>query len=346
MDVTNVLQCAGVSPPATTPLVTWSQDEFRHFGHRFQKTRHRLSDTGLFTDAALAKLIDEYPRHLLQAFVMGSDPSRMDENVPVDTTGVAGVAVIEAVKRGRLWFKLLRIQDWGGPYASVVHQLYDELAHESPNFAPLSVRAVLFFGSTGSQVYFHVDSKPNMLWHIRGRKRFWLYPALDTELVTQEALEDVYMMVTDEDVPFRAEFDRRATLFELEPGDALSWPHNSPHRVEVTEGMSVSLGTLHETTASVRRSHVVCANALLRNKLGLQRLSMKEHGLSALAKSFGYRAARRLGVLSDALPKPYRTPYVIDPAERLGVRKLSNAVLTEFARGPQRREPQAGTMTE
>jgi hypothetical protein len=346
MDVTNAPSRADVSLPAGAPLLTWSQEEFRHFGRRFQKTRHRLGDTGLFTDSALVRLIDEYPRHLLQAFVMGSDPARMDENLPVDTTGVTGAAAIEAVKRGRLWFKLLRIQDWRGPYATVVRQLYDELARQSPGFMPLTLGAVLFFGSTASQVYFHVDSKPNMLWHIRGRKRFWLYPALDTDLVTQEALEDVYTMVTDEDVPFRAEFDRRATLFELEPGDALSWPHNSPHRVEVTEGMSVSLGTLHETATSIRRSHVVCANALLRKKLGLQSLSMNEHGFGALAKSFGVRAARRLGIGAAAPHKPYRTSYLVDPDERLGVRELPEVVFTEFARGPQRKDPSTGAPSE
>src|SRR3982750_356908 len=78
-------------------LVPWSKEEFSHFGRRFQKTRHRLTDTGLFSDDALARLIDAYPRHLLQAFVMGVDPAHMEENIPVDTTGVSGADAIEAV---------------------------------------------------------------------------------------------------------------------------------------------------------------------------------------------------------------------------------------------------------
>jgi hypothetical protein len=317
-------------------LVPWSDEEFRQFGRRFQKTRHRLGETGLFTDEALARLIDSYPRHLLQAFVMGVDPTHMEENLPVDTRGVSGPDVLEAVKRGRLWFKLLRIQAWEGPYADLVERLYKELAQHSPGFNALTTGAVLFFGSTGSQVYFHVDSKPNMLWHIRGRKNFWLYPALDTALVSQECLEDVYNMVTDEDVPFNDEFDQRASLFELTPGDALSWPHNSPHRVLVTEGMSVSLGTLHETDDSVRRTHVICANALLRAKLGLKNPSMAERGLLPSAKAFMFRAARRAGLVPKSPPhKAYKTPYVLDRSGPLGVRQLAEPVLTEFAQGPQ-----------
>jgi Cupin-like domain len=316
-------------------LVPWSEEDFRQFGRRFQKGRHRLADTGLFSDEALARLIDAYPRHLLQAFVMGVDPRHMEENIPVDTKGVRGADAIEAVKRGRLWFKLLRIHEWKGPYAETIYQLYQELARRSPGFKPLTTGAVLFFGSTGSQVYFHLDAKPNMLWHIRGRKRFWLYPALDTSLVSQKCLEDVYNMVTDEDVPFREEFDKRATMFELEPGDVLSWPQNSPHRVMVTEGMSVSLGTLHETRESFRRSYVICANALVRDKLGMQNLSMAERGLVPSVKAFMFRVVRRLGLVSKAAPrKDYRTSYILDPTGELGVRRLAQPVQTEFSRGP------------
>ncbi len=88
----------------------------------------------------------------------------MDENIPVDTTDVSGEAAIEAVKRGRLGFNDFRIQEWRGAVRSgCLPQLYDELARQSPGFMPLTLGAVLFFGSTASQVYFHVDSKPNML---------------------------------------------------------------------------------------------------------------------------------------------------------------------------------------
>lgn len=317
-------------------LVPWSSEEFSQFGRCFQKTRHRLTDTGLFSDDALARLIDAYPRHLLQAFVMGVDPAHMEENMPVDTTGVSGADAIEAVKRGRLWFKLLRIHEWQGPYADIIDRLYLELARGSAGFKPLTKSGVLFFGSTASQVYFHVDSKPNMLWHIRGRKRFWLYPALDTHLVSQKCLEDVYNMVTDEDVPFRSEFDKHASVFDLDPGDALSWPQNSPHRVVVTEGMSVSLGTMHDTGDSLRRTYVIGANALLRQHVGIQTPSMSERGVIPTIKALMLRAARRAGVVPRAAPrKAYQTSYVLDPTGTLGVHRLAEPILTEFAQGPK-----------
>ena len=301
------------------------------FGRQFLKSPHRLAETGLFDDDALARLIDAYPRHRLLAFATGTDPTNMRELVPVDTAGVSGADVIEALQRGRLWFKLLRIQEWAGPYADVVDRLYRELEAMAGGFRALTKNAVLFFGSTGSQVYYHFDAKPNMLWHIRGRKRFWLYPALNTDLVSQKALEDVYTMTTDEEVPYDPKFDAYAAEFDLGPGDVLSWPQNSPHRVLVTEGMSVSLGTLHDTADSLRRSHVICANAMLR-QVGFGNLSMAERGPMPAAKEFLYRAARKTGATRPRPIKPYVTSLVIDPAS--GVRVLSEPRLTEFARGP------------
>jgi hypothetical protein len=208
------------------------------------------------------------------------------------------------------------------------------MAAKCPHFEPLSKGAILFFGSTQSQVYFHVDSKPNMLWHIRGRKRFWVYP-LESGIVSQKSLEDVYTMVTDEDVYFEEGFDKYASVYDLEPGDVLSWPQNSPHRVVVTEGMSVSLGTLHETATSDRRANVIYANSILRNRLGFQNLSVAEHGLIPWAKSFMFRALRRSGMFKSAPRKPYKTAYILDPRGERGVRALPEPVLTEFAKGPQ-----------
>ena len=314
-------------------LIPWSEQECRDFGHRFQKSRHRLCETGLFDDEALAALIDAYPRHLLQAFVVGLDPTRMEENIPVDTTGISGADAIAAVKRGRLWFKLLRIHEWKGPYADVVEQVYREMVEKCPGFNPLSKGAILFFGSTDSQVYFHLDAKPNMLWHLCGKKRFWLYP-LNDKTVSQMALEDVYTMTSDEDVPFTEEIDQYATVFDLQPGDVLSWPHNAPHRVVVTEGMSVSLGTLHETEQSDRRTNVIYANSLLRNRLGVSNPSTAEQGVIPYVKSFVFRVLRRAGLIEANPRKAYTTSYILDPEGERGVRRMAEPVLTEFAKGP------------
>jgi hypothetical protein len=64
--------------------------------------------------------------------------------------------------------------------------------------------------------------------------------------------------------------------------------------------------------------------------------SMVEEGVVASSKAFMLRAARRAGLVAKSAPrKPYRTSYVLDPESNLGVRRLPEPVLTEFAQGPR-----------
>ena len=98
-----------VEPTWPGEMIPDSPEALAGLGKRYMKTRHRLHETGLFSEDALVKLIDSYPRHLLQAFTMGTDPEKMDELQPVDTAGVTGGEILEALKIGRLRFKLLRI---------------------------------------------------------------------------------------------------------------------------------------------------------------------------------------------------------------------------------------------
>jgi hypothetical protein len=116
-----------VEPTWRGDMIPDSPEELVGLGKRYMKTRHRLHQTELFSEEALIKLIDSYPRQLLQAFTMGTDPEKMDELQPVDTAGVTGGEILEALKIGRLWFKLLRIFQWKGPYANVIRLVYDEL---------------------------------------------------------------------------------------------------------------------------------------------------------------------------------------------------------------------------
>jgi hypothetical protein len=321
-----------VKPTWPGDLIPDAPEELAGLGKRFMKTRHRLHQTELFSEEALIRLIDSYPRHLLQAFTMGADPEKMEDLQPVDTAGVTGRDIFEALKIGRLWFKLLRIYQWRGPYANVIGQVYGELQEKCPSFKPVDYSANLLFGSPGSLVYFHADGKPNMLWHICGKKRFWLYPAGNTRLVSQESMEDIFENVQDEEVPYTTEFDRYAEQFDLEAGDLLSWPQNSPHRVCVTEGVSVSITTFYQTDESVRRGHIYGANRLLRQTLKVRSLSTKESGPGAFVKETMYRACRRTGLLKEYPARKYLAKCRIDPSGPGGISEINGGpVVTEFS---------------
>jgi hypothetical protein len=182
-------------------------------------------------------------------------------------------------------------------------------------------------------VYYHVDAEPNLLWHIRGSKRVWVYPPCDSELVSQELMEDILAHVVDEEAPYMAAFDKKAVVFDLSPGEVISWPLNAPHRVTNIDGVNISLSTLHVTSDSDRRKLVYCANRLLRRNYHIPARGLDETGVASLAKQSLFRVLRRAGVVEPSRRRVYMTNLRIDANAPTGFRVLPNGpVLTEFSR--------------
>lgn len=315
-----------------TKLTNLSSEETAAFGNRPLIIKHRLHKLDIFEEKTLLKLIDHYPRDLLQAFTMGSDPLKWGEWRPIDTCGASGKEIFAAVLNGRIWFKMLQVQSVDARYGAIIDQLYAELADQCPNFRPLQKSGTLLISSPTAMVYYHADAEPNLLWHIRGSKRVWVYPPCDETLIPQELMEDIFAHVVDEEAPYYEEFDRKASVFDLMPGGVISWPLNSPHRVINIEGLNISLSTLHTTEESDRRKLVYCANRLLRRRYHIPtRLTSETSAISGV-KRFAYRVLRRMG-LEEVVPRrAYVTNLIIDSKVQGGFRSLgSGPILTEFS---------------
>src|SRR5688572_3642224 len=114
---------SGCSRARSGKLVSWSADESTKFGSICMQSKHNAHLSGLFSDSALASLIDAYPRERIQAFTMGGNAEHPEELVPVDTAGISGHDTLAAIRKGRIWFKLQRIDKWK-EYGELVAQLY------------------------------------------------------------------------------------------------------------------------------------------------------------------------------------------------------------------------------
>lgn len=293
------------------------------FGQAPLTGRHNLHESPLFTDDALVALLDGYPRELLFAITMGSDPSR-EENRLAAHDGVSGKELLEAVKRGRLWLNVTRVNLVDARYRALLDELYGELAETVPGFRPEHSQGTLLISSPGAMVYYHADGPPNVLWHIRGRKQVWVYPALDERFLARTDLEDIFSGVRHEYLPYRTDFDAHAACFDLAPGDFATWPQNAPHRVTNLDSFNVSLSSEYFTAQSRARARVYQANRFLRNRFGLRTLSTRENGASAFAKGALHAAAKRLGL--DGVPPraKHRVPAVrVSAGSPLGVAELS-----------------------
>ena len=294
-------------------------EEFKaHFGKRTVLGGHRLQDHALFNDSALIELLDQHPREDLYAFNMGNDNTLLEENRQAVHDGLSGAELLQAVRHGRLWLNVTRIDRAHIRYRRLINDLYAELSSLISGFTPQSCQGTLLISSREALVYYHADGPASALWHIRGRKRIWVYPALDTRYMKREWLEDIFAGVRHEYLPYEPAYDAGALVYDLEPGQWIAWPQNAPHRVTNLDGLNVSLSTEHFTRSSVRRFQLYVANRFFRTRLGLINPSTREDGAMAWSKIMTQRIARKIGLDSPPL-RQYNPQLRVTPDAPDGV---------------------------
>ncbi len=277
------------------PVVGLPGENKGDFGTRPLLGAHNLHESELFSDSALVDLLDRFPRQHLYALSMGTDPTRIENRLALHD-GVSGAELLRAVKNGRLWLNATQVDLADRRYRDLIDSLYERLAAQVPGFAPFATRGTLLISSPRALVYYHADGPASALWHIRGRKRIWIYPALDGRYIQREFLEDIFAGVRHEYLPYESSYDQAAVSYELGPGQWATWPQNAPHRVTNLDDLNVSLSTEHATSQTRRRSQVYVANRFFRTRLGLAYLSTREEGPLALAKTVIHRLARKGGL--------------------------------------------------
>ena len=308
----------GKERPLLTPVVQMSPSDGADFGQRPLLGTHNLHQSELFTDAALIDLLDHFPRQHLYALTMGHDLACTDDNRLALHDGVSGAELLRAVRNGRLWLNITRVDRADARYRALIDQLYAQLAAQAPGFSPVASQGTLLVSSPHALVYYHADGPASALWHIRGRKRIWIYPALDERYVRRELLEDIFADVRHEYLPYDKAYDRAAVVYDLEPGQWATWPQNAPHRVTNLDSVNVSLSTEHFTRQGRWRARVYTANRFFRTRLGLRNLSTREHGPAAVMKTVIHRLASKAGL--DPLRIKRHVPSLrVDPDAPGGV---------------------------
>lgn len=306
------------------PLIEIPENARREFGLRSILASHNLNGSELFTDEALIDLLDRYPREHLYALTMGYDDAGTDQNRSALHDGVSGASLLEAVKNGRLWLNLTQVHQADRRIRDLIGELYSQLEARLPGFSPVSTAGTLLISSPDVLVYYHADASPSVLWHIRGQKRIWIYPANDERFMRQSHLEDIYAGVRHEYLPFEPSYDRGAVVYDLQPGQWISWPLNAPHRVTNLGNVNISLSTEHTTRESSAHARVYVANRYLRTHLGFRNLSVRETGASAFLKTALHKIARKVGL--DPLELKRHIPALrVDPNAPGGVVAIDDA---------------------
>ena len=252
----------------TAPLIDWHDSDRAHWNQRPLCLRHRLHESPLFQPDALAALIERYPASdyaLVLTNRQGDGPRRWREG---DVGGVSGHQVLQAIAAGSMWLNLRDVGRHEPGFAALLDGVYRELAVAMPGFAPRATKMGILISSPRIQVHYHVDLPGQALWQIAGRKRVWVYPP-KAPFLTAQALEDIAYAGFEFKLPYDPAYDREALVLDLEPGQWLTWPLNSPHRIDNHDCLNISVTTEHWTPENRRSQQVSVANGLLRHRLGL-----------------------------------------------------------------------------
>ena len=296
-------------------LGNWTPEQYRMLEKAVLVAEHRIHETGLFSDEALCELIDRHPDNYLTIAAMGNDKNKF-EWMTGERAGISASDLLLAVKQGQLWLNVVCLAKFHPEYERMLNSIYNELEAKVPGFKAQHRSANLLISSPNAQVYYHIDLPVNMLWHLRGEKQVWVYPSFDERFVAPRNIERLIQGKMAEDMPYQPWFEDYVLSFTVQPGQMITWPQNTPHRVTNREGMNVSLSTEHRNPIAKRRINVHLANHYLREQFGWQNLSIDPHRWTARLKENYARACQMYHKLiagKKAEPFAYRKRFRVDP---------------------------------
>jgi hypothetical protein len=305
-----------------TLLKKWTDEQIEQMRSAIYVAEHRLAELPLFQDEELIRVLDKHPRTDLGVNTMGDDPARREDWQEGDAGDLDGRTLLEITKRGRLWLNVRRVMDHHPEFDKIVNTLYDELETLCGE-GMFNRSANLLISSPTALVYYHLDCPANMLWHIRGQKQVWAYP-LESGVVSPSMIEAVLTGEASEELAYKSDFDRHAKVVDLKPGQMITWPQHTPHRVVNTSGLNVSLSTEHMTQRALRKNNVYLANRHFRGMFGRGFTSTTIEGPAAALKEAAIRVVRRLPIVRPQSPRGFKYPitFQVNPRVPSGVRPL------------------------
>ena len=261
---------------------------------------HSLVEQGFATDEALAAMLDRYPAELFDINLYDYD----DEGQASLRTGVRGkldgAGLLAAIQQGRLWVNLRSVETgWPELWAAAMTE-FGRVQAAYPGLRAVKNAGQLILSSPKARVPYHFDAAGVVLFHMRGRKRIFVYPGDEAHLAEVD-MEKVVSRQTTEELPYDRAFEADAQVIDLEPGQALTWPIYAPHRVENLDRFCVSLSMDFQTWPSRFRNGALFANAVLRSRGGRPRMTDRMTTPELAARWVASLALKRAGTLKSRL---------------------------------------------
>lgn len=287
----------------------WTDIHTEKFGKEPFTVEHNLAATGLFTDEALAKMLDAHPRDMLDICTLANHEIYQAKFRTGESSEVDGQTLIEAAKSGTIWMNVRNSMNLHPEYKEVLDEMYGSLTAKTKQRI-LNPRGSLLITAPIAQTPYHFDTTETILWHVRGHKRFFLYPQTP-EFLPDEGFERVLYKTNEDYLPYTKDMDSQAQVFDLHGDEMISWPLNAPHRVE-NKSFCVSVTTEYSTRECVIKNSAMYTHAFMRKKMGLNPSWEKATRPGILVKAVAGRVLRRMNAMGS-LHQNDMVTFKVDP---------------------------------
>lgn len=280
----------------------WPADTKDRFRNDLIRTTHRLHTSNLFNDDGLADLLDRYPREKLGIYSFPPQSGGSVEWLRGQAPDASGKVLIEAVKTGRMWLNLRNAGQYLSEYQKIEDTVFDHL-EAATGEAIFKRDCGVLISSPNKHVNYHLDIPMVCLVHLRGQKTMYVYPRREP-FVPPQSIEGIALREQEEALVFDDRFETDAVEVVLNPGDAVTWPQNAPHRVQNADNLCVSLSCEFLTKRALIRSNAIYANGILRRSFGMSPSLDDGIGPKEIAKAAFARAAKLIKRPPEKSPTP------------------------------------------
>ena len=280
----------------------WPEGMAKGFGREVYGARHNGHLSPLFTDEALARLLDEYPRDKLGVYKFPDHAEGKVKGIHGCAPDMTGAEILEAVKTGELWLNLRAVNREVEAYSELADSLFRQL-EAATGTKTLKQDMGVLISSPNIHVHYHLDIPLVCLVQVRGVKTLYLYPA-GAPFAEPEQLEDIVLRTQDEELRYLNEFEEHVRVVEMKPGMALTWPQTAPHRVQNADVMNVSLSCEFMTMPGLLKANALYSNGKLRRAFGYNGAFPQRVGPVTAVKAVAAQALKKIQPVPEKSPTP------------------------------------------
>jgi len=230
------------------------------FAHDFDKNcssfTHRLSNSPLFRTDQLLALARQRARDPNDVYYDAGDirvDQRWDQTPPCD---LPVDELLRGIETAGAWIVLRHVQE-DPDYAGLLDACIDEIVTLSRRDLSQVMKlrdAIIFINSPNRINTYHMDRECSWLFQIQGRKTISIFERTDREVLPEWEIEKFWAV--DNNAPaYKPQYQHRATVVELLPGQGVHIPVNAPHWVrngpEVSVSLNINFHYLDAITADV-----------------------------------------------------------------------------------------------